>query len=500
MNSAPALPGHRGDRLHRWPSRARTAGRRPRGRCLARDPGKLRDQPWSGDVEVARGRRDVTRPRSRRALDGVDVAYYLVHALGTGAGFEQTDRGAAQRLRRRGAAAGVRRIVYLGGIASGVRSRTSPRTCAPAPRSAASCWRCGVPTAALRAAVILGSGSASFEMLRYLTERLPVMVTPQLGQHPDPADRRPRRAALPGRLRRPAARRQPGFDIGGPDILSYAEMMGRYAAVAGLPRTGDIAGPGAHARACRATGSAWSPRCPPHRPPAGRVAALRGGLRGTRHRPLRPRPAGRPPWLRRRRALALRHGAGGRRRHPLVVRRAPGAPSDPLPTDPDWAGGCLYEDGRELPWYARRRPRVAGRRGHRRRERLVLLPARVGACAAGSTGWSAGSGCAAAAGTRAGCGSATRSTSGGSRRSRPGALLRLRAEMRLPGLAWLEMTVGRAARPCLLPAAGPLPPRGLAGHAYWWSIAPFHAVVFGGMARNIARAAARARPHPAGRG
>lgn len=144
-----------------------------RVRCLARSPHKLRDHPWAGRAEVVRG--DVTDADSvARAMKGVDVAYYLVHALGTGDDFEATDRRAARTFAERAEAAGVRRIVYLGGLTpAGVpEGELSPHL-----RSRAEVGRIllasGVPTTVLRAAVVIGSGSASFEMLRYLTERLP---------------------------------------------------------------------------------------------------------------------------------------------------------------------------------------------------------------------------------------------------------------------------------------------------------------------------------------
>lgn len=111
-----------------------------RVRCLARTPGKLRDHPWAGDVEVVRG--DVTDEESvGAALRGMDVAYYLVHALGSGGGFEETDRRAARVFARQADAAGVRRIVYLGGLTPrGCPRRPCPRTCGPGPRSGGSFW------------------------------------------------------------------------------------------------------------------------------------------------------------------------------------------------------------------------------------------------------------------------------------------------------------------------------------------------------------------------
>lgn len=110
-----------------------------RVRCLARSPAKLRDYPWVDDAEVVRG--DVTDAGSvAEALRGVDVAYYLVHALGTGHAFEETDRKAAGIFGEQARAAGVRRIVYLGGLTpAGVPGNASRRTSGRAPRSATSC-------------------------------------------------------------------------------------------------------------------------------------------------------------------------------------------------------------------------------------------------------------------------------------------------------------------------------------------------------------------------
>jgi uncharacterized protein YbjT (DUF2867 family) len=147
-----------------------------RVRCMSRSPERLRDYPWASRVE--RVEADATDPEaSRRALDGIEVAYYLIHALGSGRRFEEADRRAARTFAAAAAAANVRRIVYLGGLAPGgvalsphLRSRGEVgQILLDSP----------VPATVLRAAVILGSGSASFEMLRYLTERLPVMVTPR---------------------------------------------------------------------------------------------------------------------------------------------------------------------------------------------------------------------------------------------------------------------------------------------------------------------------------
>ncbi|MCD9141090.1 SDR family oxidoreductase [Streptomyces albireticuli] len=460
-----------------------------RVRCLVRDPERLRDQPWADRVETVKG--DVTRPDTLpRAFEDVDVLYYLVHALGTGRDFEETDRRAALAVGRAAKAAGLRRIVYLGGPSP---RQVSERDLSPHLRSRAEVGRIllgsGVPTAQLRAAVIIGSGSASFEMLRYLTERLPAMVTPKWADtRVQPIAVRDVLRYLLGAARLPADVSR-GFDICGPDVLTYRRMMERYAAVARLPRRVIVPVPVLSPR----LSSLW----------VGLVTPVPGGIARPLVESLRheavcrehdiaryvPDPPEGPVGFDEAVRLALQ-----RVRDADVATRwssasLPGAPSDPLPSDPDWSGGSLYEDRREVTvdapaaalwrvvegiggengWYSF--PLAWSARG--------LLDRLVGGV-----------------GLRRGRRDPQRLRVGDSldfwrvEALEHGHILRLRAEMRLPGLAWLELTVtpegpGRATyRQRAL-----FHPHGLAGHAYWWSVAPFHAVVFGGMARNVARRA-----------
>jgi len=145
-------------------------------RCLVRDPSRLQGRDWLPHVEVATG--DVLRPAGLAdALAGVDVAYCLVYSMADGKGFHERDVAAARSFARAAADAGVSRIVYLGGlgdpeagISDHLRSRQDT---GDALREA------GVPVTEFRAAVVVGSGSISFEMIRYLTERLPVMICPK---------------------------------------------------------------------------------------------------------------------------------------------------------------------------------------------------------------------------------------------------------------------------------------------------------------------------------
>ncbi|MHA5054597.1 SDR family oxidoreductase [Streptomyces sp. SD15] len=465
-----------------------------RVRCLARSPAKLRDYPWAGDAEVVRG--DVTDAGSvAEALRGTDVAYYLVHALGTGAGFEETDRKAARIFGEQARAAGVRRIVYLGGLTpAGVpEGQLSPHL-----RSRAEVGRIllesGVPTTVLRAAVIIGSGSASFEMLRYLTERLPVMVTPSwVHTRIQPIGVRDVLRALVGSARMPADVNR-AFDIGGPEVLTYLEMMQRYAAVAALPHRLILPVPVLTPR----LSSLWVGLVTPV--PASIARPLTESLRHEvvchEHDIVRyvPDPPGHPIGFDETVSLALRRVRDAQVTTRWSSASVPGAPSDPLPTDPEWAGGSLYTD---------------------RRERAVDAPPealwRVIEGIGGDNGWYSFRAAwsvrgrldrlVGGVGLRRGRRDAGRLRVGDSldfwrvEEIEPGRLLRLRAELRLPGLAWLEMyaDVGDDSRTRYRQRAL-FHPHGLLGHAYWWGVAPFHAVVFGSMARNIAKAAARDTP------
>ncbi|MFJ2745909.1 SDR family oxidoreductase [Streptomyces sp. NPDC087440] len=462
-----------------------------RVRCLARTPAKLRDFPWAEQVEVVRG--DVTDPEStRRAMEGVDVAYYLVHALSSGTRFEETDRRAARVFGEEAQRAGVRRIVYLGGLTpSGVpEDELSPHL-----RSRAEVGRIlldsGVPTAVLRAAVIIGSGSASFEMLRYLTERLPLMVTPSwVRTRIQPIAVRDVLRLLVGSADLPPDVNR-SFDVGGPDILTYRDMMQRYARVAGLPKRLILPVPVLTPR----LSSHWVGLVTPV--PASLARPLSESLR---HEVVRteydiesyvPTPPDAPVGFDRAVELALRRVQDANVTTRWSSASVPGTPSDPLPTDPDWAGGSLYTDVREAVVDASP-------------ERLWRVIEGIG----GENGWYSFplawavrgwlDRLVGGVGLRRGRRDKARLRVGDSldfwrvEEIEPGTLLRLRAEMRVPGLAWLELGVGRDGEGrTVYHQRAVFHPHGLAGHAYWWSVAPFHGVVFGGMVRNIAVAAGR---------
>jgi uncharacterized protein YbjT (DUF2867 family) len=453
---------------------------------MTRSPERLRDHPWAGDVEIVRADA-ADAEQVATACAGTDVVYYLIHALGGGPSFEETDRHTATVMTRAVRAAGVRRLVYLGGLepegeelSPHLRSRGEVATIL---------LGSGVPTVVLRAAIVLGSGSASFEMLRYLTERLPVMVTPRwVHSRIQPIAVRDVLRYLVACADLPASVHR-SFDIGGPDRMSYAEMMQRYAAVAALPRRRILPVP----LFSPSLSSHWVGLITPV--PASIARPLVESLRNTvvcREHDIAAYVPDPPEGL-----LGFDEAvrlAVQRVKDSAVATRwasasVPGAPSDPLPTDPDWAGGTLYVDertrvttatpkelwrvvegiGGDAGWYSfplawrvrGRLDRLVGgvglRRGRRNPHDLYVGDAldfwRVEA-------------------------------------REDGRLLRLRAEMRLPGLAWLEFHVEHDdTGGTVLRQRATFAPHGLAGHLYWWAIAVFHGVVFGGMIRGITRTA-----------
>lgn len=452
-------------------------------RAMARKASRLRDYPWAADVRVVEG--DVLEPASLApALDGVDVAYYLVHAIGSGSDFETTDRRAAENFATAARAAGLGRIVYLGGMTP-EGEELSPHL-GSREEVGQILLDSGVPAAVLKAAVVLGSGSASFEMLRHLTERLPVMVTPKwVDVRIQPIAIRDVLHYLVGAAGLPAEVNR-SFDIGGADVVTYRNMMQDYARVAGLPRRRIIGVP-----VLTPTLSAhWVGLVTPV--PGSLAKPLVESLRNTvvaREHDIADFVPDPPEGLLGvedaiRRALARIRDADVKTHWSNAS--VAGACSDPMPTDPEWARGDLYVDDRSSVVDA---PRQA----------LWEVIEGIG----GSAGWYSWK---LAWRVR---GILDRLWGGpGLRRGRrspydlqigdvvdwwrveeivDGEVLRLRAEMRVPGRAWLDLGIetddqGRT----VYRQRAVYAPRGLLGRAYWWAVWPFHGSVFGGMQRNIA--------------
>ena len=447
-------------------------------RCLARQPAALASRV-SPSTEVVAG--DLLDPASLdRALTGIDVAYYLVHSMGAHGDYGQTDRIAARHFGEAARRAGTRRIVYLGGLATGdevfskhLRSRIETGEVLRAS---------GVPVVEFRASVVIGSGSLSFELIRALVERLPVMICPRwvstLAQPIGIEDVLAYLAAAL-ELRETGSRT---FEIGGADQASYGDVMREYARQRGLKRV-MISVPLLTPR----LSSLWLGLVTPVYARVGREL-----IEGLKNRSVVTDPAAlaafsiRPIGLRDAIARALRYED---RAFALTrwsdARSSAGAPASLI----DARFGGKLVDARRL--HVRVEAdrafepiaTIGGERGWyfgtwlwRIRGALDLLVGGVGmrrgrrdpdAPAVGDTldFWRVEA-------------------------YERGRRLRLSAEMKLPGRAWLEFEVEPAAGGgAIVHQTAVFEPIGLFGLLYWYALMPVHAVIFGGMLRAIGRRA-----------
>jgi len=447
-------------------------------RCLARRPEFLQSH-LSPQTELVRG--DVLDPASLTpALRDVDTAYYLVHSMGSAGNFEEQDRQAARNFANAAREAGVRRIVYLGGLGEDVdalsphlRSRHEVGDLLRAS---------GVPVIEFRASIVIGSGSLSFELVRALVERLPVMVTPRwvrvLAQ---PIAINDMLAYLL------VARDLPGagsatFEVGGPDVVSYADLMREYAHQRGLRR--------------------WMISVPVLTP---RLSSLWLGL----VTPLYSRVG-------RKLIDSIRHptvvhdlsALGAFDVRPVGVRDAIAQAlrrEDREFVETHWAG-AVSASGEPRQWGG---VRLGNRLMDTRSVEVRVPPAqafapiqRIG----GATGWYYGPGLwrlrgwldlmVGGVGMRRGRRHPEELHAGEMldcwrvEEIQPGRRLRLVAEMKLPGRAWLEFEVEPAGAGSRITQTAMFDPHGLPGLAYWYLIWPLHKLVFAGMLRGLAHAAA----------
>jgi len=450
-------------------------------RCLARQPQFLRPRV-AGTTETLQG--DVLEPASlKRALEGVHTAYYLVHSMHGGSGFHEKDREAARNFGQAAATAGVRRIIYLGGLgderrafSAHLRSRHEVGEMLRAS---------GVPTIEFRASIIIGSGSLSFELIRALVERLPAMITPRWVQVvaqpiaiPDVLNYLIAALDLPEGGHRT-------FKIGGADRVSYRGIMREYARQRGLRRW-MIPVPVLTPK----LSSLWLGLVTPLYANIGRIL-----IDSIRHETVvqdgsaREAFPIRPMGIREAIATALRNEDGdfaqtrwsdalsaGRVRREWGGTRFGNRLVDTrtitVAATPEAAFRPIRRIGGQTGWYfgdglwALRgwldllAGGVGMRRGRRDPERLC--PGDVVDC------WRVES-------------------------LEPPRHLRLLAEMKLPGRAWLEFDVEPASAGVVLRQTATFDPVGLAGLAYWYALFPIHELVFRGMIRGLARAAMASR-------
>ena len=461
-----------------------------RVRCLARDARKLDNRAWrDSGVEVVAGDAE-NEVDMRRALAGAQVAFYLIHSMVVAGGdYSERDRRLASTFARAAAAEGLARIVYLGGLGetgAGLSEHLSSR------REVEALLASGpVPVTVLRAAMIIGSGSASFEILRYLVERLPAMVTPRWVQtRCQPIAVRNVLHYLVACLDVPETTGRT-LDIGGPDVLTYRELMDIMAQARGLPRRRVLSVPILTPR----LSSLWIHLVTPISQHVARPLAegLKNEVvcRDDAAQRLMPQEL-----LSVRRAIDL--GLGNLQRS-LVETKWTDA--GPVPGDPDWSGGDAFHDSWSID--VRARPdvvfravcRIGGGHGWYAADTLWKVRGWMDKVVGGP-------------GLRRGRRDPVNVSYGDaldfwrvtdvdtSRR------LALRAEMKLPGEAELSFELEPLPddRTRLVQRARFIP-HGLGGLVYWYAVLPFHGFVFRGMLDGIARSAERESGAPAeGRG
>jgi uncharacterized protein YbjT (DUF2867 family)/ligand-binding SRPBCC domain-containing protein len=420
-------------------------------RCMVRQPGRL--NTTAPTTEIAQG--DCLDEASLdRALLGVQCAYYLVHSMGRGSDFADVDRRAAENFARAARRAGVRRIIYLGGLsdeASSLSAHLKSRV-----ETGEMLRASGVPVIEFRASVVIGAGSLSFEMIQALVERLPVMICPRWVDTPtQPIAIDDVLAYLEAAL--DTAEDVEGiFEIGGPEVVSYGDMMRTFARVRGLHRlllpvpvlTPHLSG-------------LWLALVTPAQARVGR-ALVEGLKNSTVVRSTAARETFRIAAMPFKAAVvkALDEGAPTRLKRDIrtVVVDVPAAqafaPIRRIGGETGWYFGNVLWHARG--WVDRWLGGVGMSRGRRDTD----------ACAVGDTidGWTVEA-------------------------FEPDRRLRLSADLKLPGHGWLEFEVTSLDdnHRSMIRQTAIFDPRGLMGRAYWYAILPVHNLIFGGLLERIAR-------------
>ena len=454
-----------------------------RVRCLVRTPAKVLSAPWRTSVEIVQG--DVGGDLGE-AMAGVEAAFYLVHSIGSSAEWAEHDRVVAENFRRAAEVAGIRRIIYLGGLGDHSSGDLSEHL-ASRQEVGAELARGSVPVVELRAAVVIGSGSASFEMLRYLVEVLPAMVTPRwVDTKCQPVAVRDVLHFLVESLTADVTGRV--LDVGGPEVLTYREMMARYAEVAGLRRRIVVPVP----FLTPGLSSRWIGLVTPIPPMLARplIQSLVNDVIVTGDAAVDVMPI---EQLSYREAVGLALGQSISGDVPTSWAHAElggRPPAEPQPTDPAWSGGAVNLDRRER--------HVAALP-----DELFQVVCSIG----GRQGWYTGDWLWSLRGV-------LDSLIGGvgMRRGRlhprqlsvgdpldfwrveslaTDSLLRLRAEMRLPGDAWLQWQIEPDGGGATITQTARFHPRGLLGRLYWIAVAPFHRFIFPGLLTGICADAER---------
>ena len=462
-------------------------------RVLVRDPAKIVGQPWHEKVEVAVGSA-TDHTQILQALTGVHTAFYLLHSIGAGPRFDEVERKMALTFGKAAQEAGVSQIVYLGGIVSSGGNKASQHLASRA-HTGTALAEFNVPVLQMRAGIIIGSGSASFEMIRHMTHRLPVMITPKwVSNRTQPIAIRDvlyylgQAAELPQPI-------SGTFDIGGPNISTYGNLIKEFAKVAKLRRRVIIKVPFLSVW----LSSLWIGLVTPV--PVALARPLVGSLvnesvvdqRQAISQIIPPPPSG---LLTVDRAFEL---ALSKVEHHEVESRWSDAnafmpPWQKTQSDPAWAGEAEYHDEQVVYTKAsltslwQSIEEIGGDRGWYGADALWWLRGLLDRLIGG-------------VGLRRGRRDPRYLRQGESldfwrvESLRANHQLTLYAEMILPGKAWLQFTVdeveheGETVR--RLNQRASFQPKGVGGHLYWGLVLPFHRLIFPKMAKNILKEAVR---------
>ena len=456
-------------------------------RVLVRDAQKVKDQPWAKDVEIVEG--NANSPDDlRRALRGVHTAFYLLHSINAGKNFDEVENAMAKNFALAAETENISQIIYLGGIAN---DKNRSQHLASRMNTGSQLASGKVPVLELRAGIIIGSGSASFEMLRHLTHRLPVMTTPKwVSNLTQPISIRDalyylrKCAALPTPVSKIC-------DIGGKEVLSYADMMQKFAKLSGLRKRWIIQVPVLTPK----LSSLWIGFVTPVPTSLARplveslISEVVADPKKSIDSIIAPPPEG---FIDVEGAikLALSKIAD----HDVITRWSdaayPTAPWQKAQSDPEWAGEMVLRDRREQAtdasaaalWQAIES--IGGDNGWYGADFLWYLRGLLDRFVGG-------------VGLRRGRRDPLTLRIGDSldfwrvEELDRGVRLKLYAEMVLPGKAWLEFSIREENGKRIVRQEASFSPRGLGGQLYWYAVLPFHIFVFPTMMRNLIRKANR---------
>ena len=454
-------------------------------RVLVRDEKKVREHPWSSEVEIAVGNAN-NYDSMVKALQGIHTAFYLLHSINNSIKFDLAEKEMAANFAKAAKASNISQIVYLGGIANDIKKsrHLKSRT-----ETGIELAKYGVPVLELRAGIIIGSGSASFEMLRHLTHRLPIMTTPKwVKNRTQPIAIRDVLYYLTecATLNREVSGI---FDIGGPEVLSYEEMMQKFAKISGLRKRIIIKIP----VLSPSLSSLWIGFVTPvpttlARPlveslicevvvdPAKKISKLI------------PDPKLGLLDVSKAIEFALEKVSSNEIETRWSDAKTPTAPWQIAQGDPDWAGATEFRDVRKRITKANRISvwncieRIGGANGWYGSGWLWYLRGLLDRTFGG-------------VGLRRGRRDPLKLKVGDSldfwrvEGYEEGKSLKLYAEMILPGKAWLEFQLEDLEGKVQVIQTARFQPRGLGGQLYWRIVAPFHILLFPRMLRNICRTA-----------